>query len=1091
MGNSQGSNQRSASVASEGSVISTGSGRSKHAREHKRHGVVTLKMVNASTPVRRGSESVITNVITPKGCIIYGSSVFNPAVIQNAIVHSGYPVLPPTVLPLQDTRAHKVLVSYCKGWHVVPFPEQFSRHSGTCLILGDRTITSPPFQVKVGDCFRLGSVGLVVSELRVDGQPEQRIDAKTLEFLKDEALAFDTGGEMATLAADEERMSMSQHYADVLHEQLGYVGTVEEEDEEGGGGGGKKIHGGSSSSVGGMSMDGSINTHLMPVEDNAEARNTATGEKTLTSPTAGGDAATTICGECRTPPPTAGGGGGGDGEAGGLSPIGYGGITPGERFVCYMCYENHDTEDDALVAPCECKGDTRYLHVQCLQKWYQASITGVQTQVIRTTGNGAPACKICGTAYKTAFRKPDGRRASLLETESNGPYLSLVVVTKHDTNPDLFNTKFRLNFNSRGPDFTPDNANDDNVITIGRSSSCNMILDYRTVSTVHARIAYEDGKFYLSDRRSSNGTMVYLQDPLPLPYSHCAKLRMGRTTISLQARRNWTSVMRSMVFGSAASGHSASDNQSPDPLDIQNILADCMTDPEANKEMHSAGPEMNDQQTLDGHGSGVGGENGVLLRGSTIRTIHLEEGEGEITGDDQEQEQQVPGVIVNGDPSDSSPHNYASSSSMQAASSGMDMMMLMPEQEGGLMFRHNESEGGGLPPQERRQHPNDLASSEAVMHSASPQYTTSSSSINYQQEQQQTTAGAPVMSPQNGQQCSSVSVSTSVPVRAPVQVSVSAGAPGVVVSGGGGGMDELTSNYDDLQLQADVALAIQLSLQDAQNQQSLRQGGMDAVQQQQQQQQQEGGSGVPTHSRDGKMPADSATAASGQHSTGGGVGVDDEPTMTRVHSDVHNYNESSSPAATSGGGSIVIHDVSRGQTHTPDKNLRANSNIAGLSDVSVPGNIDFDSPDNKDLQDEMMYGGALPTAGIFTTFGQQVHRKTSQNHLSSNSSNGAGGSSVSMAVLSPASSSPTLSAPAAPSMPHNNNDNDNIYADTAAIGGGGGGGGGGIQASDPIAVSARPMLLPGSTVSMMDPAELQIEDEEVEQQQQYIQPNNK
>ena len=58
----------------------------------------------------------------------------------------------------------------------------------------------------MGDCFRLGSVGLVVSEMRADGEVEQRIDAKTLEFLKDEALAFDTNGDMATLAADEERL---------------------------------------------------------------------------------------------------------------------------------------------------------------------------------------------------------------------------------------------------------------------------------------------------------------------------------------------------------------------------------------------------------------------------------------------------------------------------------------------------------------------------------------------------------------------------------------------------------------------------------------------------------------------------------------------------------------------------------------------------------------------------------------------------------------------------------------------------------------------------------------------------------------------
>jgi hypothetical protein len=43
--------------------------------------------------------------------------------------------------------------------------------------------------------------------------------------------------------------------------------------------------------------------------------------------------------------------------------------------------------------------------------------------VIRTTGNGAPACKICGTAYKTAFKRPDGRTANLLEVSS----LSIIV----------------------------------------------------------------------------------------------------------------------------------------------------------------------------------------------------------------------------------------------------------------------------------------------------------------------------------------------------------------------------------------------------------------------------------------------------------------------------------------------------------------------------------------------------------------------------------------------------------------------------------------------------------------------------------------
>ena len=77
------------------------------------------------------------------------------------------------------------------------------------------------------------------------------------------------------------------------------------------------------------------------------------------------------------------------------------GITNGEKFICYMCYETHDTPEDPLVAPCECRGDTRYLHVQCLQKWYHSSVCGPAARVIRTTGNGAPACKVLALSYDT------------------------------------------------------------------------------------------------------------------------------------------------------------------------------------------------------------------------------------------------------------------------------------------------------------------------------------------------------------------------------------------------------------------------------------------------------------------------------------------------------------------------------------------------------------------------------------------------------------------------------------------------------------------------------------------------------------------
>ncbi len=253
-----------------------------------------------------------------------------------AIETSNFPILPPGDLIIPDSRAHKLFVTYCHGWHLIPFPEVFSRHSGTCLVVGDRNNPSVPFSIKIGDCFRLGSVGLVVSELKIEGEEEQRIDAKTLQFLKDEALAFDTNEDLAMLASDE--MMQDDDLRDSLQGGKAETATVKGDDE----------------------APYATSTHNMNG----------------------------------------------------------GGLTNGEKYICYMCYETHNTVEDPLVAPCECRGDTRFLHVHCLQKWYQSSAFGTFAQVIRTTGNGAPACKICGTAYKTNFRRPDGKKANILEVRN-------------------------------------------------------------------------------------------------------------------------------------------------------------------------------------------------------------------------------------------------------------------------------------------------------------------------------------------------------------------------------------------------------------------------------------------------------------------------------------------------------------------------------------------------------------------------------------------------------------------------------------------------------------------------------------------------
>lgn len=404
----------------------------------QQYGTVTVKISWLGNN-RRQQDRQNNHLVTGRGALFHGSSCNPTNLIQAIETVNTYR---PKDIALADSRAHQLFVIYSGGWHVIPSLEIFSRHSGTCVVIGDRKSQGKPYPMKLGDCFRLGSVGLVVSEMKTSDGIERRLDTKHLQYLREEALAFDTEQEEACLAA----------------------------------------------------MEG----------DDAD-------------------------GECA------------DGDT---SPVK---LPASDRFICYMCYESHDTPSDQLVAPCDCKGDTRYLHVQCLQKWYQSSVCGPRAQVIRTTGNGAPACKICGAAYKTAFRNTSGRRVNLLEVDSNGPYLSMVVVTKHDTSPGLFNTKFRLNFGNN-VNAALDAPEPVGALTVGRSSTCNMILDYRTVSTMHAKLFCINNEFFIQDSRSSNGTMAYIQAPVPLQFSKPIRIRMGRSTLHVQARRNWLASVRNCIM---------------------------------------------------------------------------------------------------------------------------------------------------------------------------------------------------------------------------------------------------------------------------------------------------------------------------------------------------------------------------------------------------------------------------------------------------------------------------------------------------------------------------------------------------------------
>lgn len=377
-----------------------------------------------------GKKKFTTFTIKPEGVIIQGSNRSRSA---NTIdlgaeyaMHIGRKL---QRYELSDTRACQLLVTtHAKSFWVVPAPEAFSRHSGTCRLLGDRKHPPAPHTLQVGDFLRVGSVGVVVIETH-DG-----VENRVLSEEKIQKIMKDT-----------------------TNSNGGFLDLQETDGENS--------------------------------EDSLEGEECASASKRS--------------------------------EA-----------LAGDSPVCYMCFDEEDTESNPLITPCKCSGDTKYVHVECLRKWHTAE---ADNQICFLSSVDA-TCSVCKSTFKSDFKLKDGRHVKLFKSSLEPPYVSLLVATKHEMAQRLFNTRFQLSFSTL---LKPDGRNGTRPLLLGRSSGSDMVLDYRTVSARHAAIRFKNGEFVFTDAGSSNGSYLYLRRPLELSPSQSVQFRLGRSMISMKVVNKW------------------------------------------------------------------------------------------------------------------------------------------------------------------------------------------------------------------------------------------------------------------------------------------------------------------------------------------------------------------------------------------------------------------------------------------------------------------------------------------------------------------------------------------------------------------------
>lgn len=139
---------------------------------------------NNSNSSKKKAASSFT--IRPEGCLISGN---NRNRSNNVDLGSEYAMHVGRKLQryeLSDTRACQLLVTtHSKSFWVVPAPEAFSRHSGTCRLLGDRKHPSSSHTLQVGDFLRVGSVGVVVIETHDGIENRVLSEEKIQKIMKD------------------------------------------------------------------------------------------------------------------------------------------------------------------------------------------------------------------------------------------------------------------------------------------------------------------------------------------------------------------------------------------------------------------------------------------------------------------------------------------------------------------------------------------------------------------------------------------------------------------------------------------------------------------------------------------------------------------------------------------------------------------------------------------------------------------------------------------------------------------------------------------------------------------------------------------
>lgn len=100
--------------------------------------------------------------------------------------------------------------------------------------------------------------------------------------------------------------------------------------------------------------------------------------------------------------------------------------TLDEERVCRICLETEATQQNPLCTPCNCKGGSKYIHLECVKLWLDSKKLMFRTNGVRSFYWDDLQCEVC-KAFFLLKMWVDGQLIDLLKIElpSSGQYIVL------------------------------------------------------------------------------------------------------------------------------------------------------------------------------------------------------------------------------------------------------------------------------------------------------------------------------------------------------------------------------------------------------------------------------------------------------------------------------------------------------------------------------------------------------------------------------------------------------------------------------------------------------------------------------------------